>query len=157
MNHPRRVEIDEDDHVVRLLSLKPGKVVRNIEMSFDKAVSRQGRDVAGLKVFLVKDGERTALWGSETVGEVSESQGREVGAFADVDENWYPPITEDGFLRRNALPGLNEWLSLIVPESIRVELEKALVESTEGEGSESESDKEESESDKEETQEKDDA
>ncbi len=80
MNYPRRIEIDEEARVVRLLSLKPRGVTENVVMTYDKAARRKGGEVAGLKVFLVKDGKRTTLWASETLGETGEDDELDIPA-----------------------------------------------------------------------------
>ncbi len=84
MRHPRRVEIDADKGIVRLLSLKPRKTVtNNIEMEYDEmthlageyvGTARQDAEtVSGMKVFLIEGGERRTIYDS-SVGEVRESE-----------------------------------------------------------------------------------
>ncbi len=68
MKHPRRIEIDEEENRVRVITLKPGnRIVQNLEVYYAEGMSSDRSTVKGLKVFLRKSGsdEMTVLWESE--------------------------------------------------------------------------------------------
>lgn len=68
MKHPRRIEIDEEENRVRVITLKPGnRIVQNLEVYYAEGMSSDRSAVKGLKVFLRKSGSdgMTVLWESE--------------------------------------------------------------------------------------------